>query len=93
MARFWEQRWFAWELGLVGAVVVLGTSYSALNNRTDRESRRGDTLLKTTVSPDTKIFSGKSVARSGRGRQQPESCAGACRCGGPSQTAPALGPT
>jgi len=58
MARFWEQRWFAWELGLVGAVVVLGTSYSALNNRTDRESRRGDTLLKTTVSPDTKTVFG-----------------------------------
>lgn len=58
MARFWERRWFTWELGLVGAVVMLGTTYSALTNRTDRESRRGDTLVKTTVSPDAKTVFG-----------------------------------
>lgn len=58
MARFWERRWFAWELGLVGAVVMLGTTYSALTNRTDRESRRGDTLVSTAFSPDAKTVFG-----------------------------------
>lgn len=58
MARFWEHRWFAWELGLVGAVVMLGTSYGGFANRADRESRRGDTLFQTTISPDAKTVYG-----------------------------------
>lgn len=58
MRRFWEHRWFAWELGVVGVGVMLGTTYSALTNRTDRESRRGDTLVKTTISPDAKTVFG-----------------------------------